>query len=88
MAKESAKEAEDMTDNDTVTSMTDRRKGARDSRMKKWQRKWEAAETGRHLYTFRPEVNIKDRYLKHCNSKAVLRQLRAGYSKLMNIGIK
>ena len=43
LAKEAAKEAEYMTENDTVTTMTDIRKGARDYYMKKWKRKWEAA---------------------------------------------
>ena len=43
LAKEAAKEVEYMTEHDTVTTMTDIRKGARDYYMKKWKRKWEAA---------------------------------------------
>ena len=79
LAKEAANEAEDMTETDTVTPMTDIRKAARDSCMKKWQRKWETAETGRHLYKFRPDVNTKDINLKHCKFQTVLRQLCAEY---------
>ena len=35
----------------------------------KRQRKWELAETGRHLFDFKPKIQFKDRFTVHTKDK-------------------
>ena len=82
LAKEAAQEAKQMKEEESVTAMTDIRKGAKESCFVKWQRKWELTEAGRHLFNLRPTVKSKDKFISHSKNLEILRQLRTGYTKL------
>ena len=64
LAKEVAQEAEQMKEEESVTAMTDIRKGAKESCFIKWQRKWELTEAEKHLFNFRPTVKSKRQILQ------------------------
>ncbi|CAG2222080.1 unnamed protein product [Mytilus edulis] len=83
LAKEAAKEAETLAVDDIVFTKQDVKKAARNSVTKKWQRRWENSDTGRHYFRFHPEV--KDKVKKDFPSKKmynIINSLRTGYSKL------
>ncbi|CAG2198581.1 unnamed protein product [Mytilus edulis] len=67
LAKEAAKEAETLAVDDIVFTKQDVKKAARNSVTKKWQRRWENSDTGRHYFRFHPEV--KDKVKKRLPSK-------------------
>ena len=50
LAKEAAREAEDMPEGDGETSQTKIKQGAREAMTIKWQRRWQISEKGRVLY--------------------------------------
>ncbi|MEW8548387.1 MAG: reverse transcriptase domain-containing protein [Candidatus Thiodiazotropha sp.] len=85
MAKEAANEAKEMGEAElqAVTTLGDVKAAAKESGSIKWQEMWEKAETGRHLYYYRPKVGFK---IKHSFQSAVgeriIAQLRTGYARL------
>ena len=82
LAKEAAKEAEEMTDDAGIATQSDVRSAARESVEIKWQRRWEVSEKGRHLYMYRPTVKLgKIEFCGLRNQRALL-QLQSGYCKL------
>ena len=58
LAKEAAKEAEEMTDDAWIANQSDVKSEARESVKIKWQRRWELSEKGRHLFIYRPTVKM------------------------------
>ena len=82
LAKEAAKEAEEMTDDIGIASQSDVKSAARESVNIKWQRRWEVSEKGRHLFTHRPGVKLnKVEFGSLKNQRAIL-QLQSGYCRL------
>ncbi|VDI11801.1 Hypothetical predicted protein [Mytilus galloprovincialis] len=59
LAKEAAKDAEILAVDDIVFTKQDVKKAARNSVTKKWQRRWENSNAGRHYFRFHPEVKNK-----------------------------
>lgn len=59
LAKEAAKDAEDMPDDNGVVSQADVKVAARESVSIKWQRRWNLTEQGRKLYACRQTVKPK-----------------------------
>ena len=48
----------------------------------KWQRSWDASDTGRHLYDYKPKVSLKTpayMFIPFIEEKNVILQLRLGY---------
>ena len=73
LAKEAAKEAEEMTDDIGIASQSDVKSAARESVYIKWQRRWEVSEKGRQLYTHRPDVKLnKVEFGSLKNQRAIL----------------
>ena len=58
LAKEAAKEVEEMTDDIGIASQSDVKSAAREAVNIKWQRRWEVSEKGRHLFTHKPAVKL------------------------------
>ena len=58
LAKEAAKEAEEMTDDAGIATQSDVRSAARESVEIKWQRRWEVSVKGRNLFMYRPTVKL------------------------------
>ena len=51
--------------------------------MMKWQRSWDASDTGRHLYEYKPKVSLKSptyMFMPFIEEKKVISQLRLGYT--------
>ena len=78
LAKEAAKEAEEMTDDIGIASQSDVKSAARESVSIKWQRRWEVSEKGRQLFTHRPcakqnKVELAASRIRelYCSSKVV-----------------
>ena len=60
LAKETAKEAEDMLDYKGETSQAEVKHGAREAVIIKWQRRWEVSEKGRDLFQLKQKVKLKN----------------------------
>lgn len=58
LAKEAAEEAEKFPEDSETLTKADFKKFARASCRMKWQICWEAAETGRFLFSFKPQVSV------------------------------
>ena len=59
MAKEAAEEAKAFPEDSQILTGSDFKKFATLSCCMKWQRSWDAADTGRHLYDYKPKVSLK-----------------------------
>ena len=59
MAKEVAEEVKAFPEDSQILTGSDLKKFARGSCCMKWQRSWDAADTGRHLYDYKPTVSLK-----------------------------
>ena len=82
LAKEAAKEAEEMTDYAGIATQSDDRSAARESVEIKWQMRWEVSEKGRNLFIYRPTVKLhKIEFCGLRNQRALL-QLQSGYFEL------
>ena len=83
LAKEAAKEAQELDKNTSVLTNQDIKKAARDSIMDEWQDKWNISDTGREYHQYRPKIIPKQRldFPDHTKFTTLL-QLRTGYSKL------
>ena len=53
LAKQGADEAEEMPDVTEAVTILDVKAAIRESGFEKWQQRWEASSTGRHLFEFR-----------------------------------
>ena len=83
LAKEAAKEAQDLDQNTSVLTNQDIKKAARDSIMDKWQDKWNISNTGREYFQYRPQILPKPRYdFPDHRGFVLLLQLRTGNSQL------
>ena len=82
LAKEAAKEAEEMTDDAGIASQSDVRSAARESAEIKWQRRWKVSEKGRNLFMYRPTVELGKIEFCGLRNQRTLLQLRSGYCKL------
>ena len=56
LAKDAAKEAQELDQNTCVLTNQDIKKAARDSIMEKWQDKWSISITGRKYFQYRPKI--------------------------------
>ena len=59
LAKEAAEEAKSFPEDSQILTWADFKKFARVSCCIKWQRSWDASDTGRHLYEYKPKVSLK-----------------------------
>ena len=83
LAKEAAKEAQDLDLNASVLTNQDIKNAARDIIMDKWQDKWNISNTGREYLQYRPQILPKPRfYFPDHRGFILLLQLRTGYSQL------
>ena len=81
LAKEAAKEADEILDETHITiTRQDVKTAAREIVMKKWQHRWDMSEKGRFYYNFHPK--IEDKALHDFPNKkmgSIINQLRSGY---------
>ena len=56
LAKQAAEEAKSFPEDSQILTGADFKKFAR---VAKWQRSWDASDTGRHLYEYKPKVSFK-----------------------------
>ena len=82
LAKEAAKEAEEMTDVAGIATQSDVRSAARESVEIKWQRRWEVSEKRRNLYMYRPTLKLGKIEFCGLRTQRALLQLQSGYCKL------
>ena len=82
LAKEAAKEAEEITDDKRIASQSDVKSAARESVNIKWQQRLEVSEKGRHLFTHRPAVKLNKVEFGSLNNQRIVLQLQSGYCKL------
>ena len=83
LAKDAAKEAQELDQNTSVLTNQDIKKAARDSIMEKWQDKWSISNTGRKHFQYRPEIRPIPRFdFPDHQGFILLLQLRTGYSQL------
>ena len=82
LAKEAATEAKEIGPENlpAITTMQEIKMAARKHGSEKWQERWDMAETGRHLYEFRPQVGYHMKHnFKSVATEKVVSQLRTGY---------
>ena len=87
MAKQAAAEAREMDPDDlqSVTTLADVKRAARESGAIKWQERWDRSETGRHLYLYRPQVGFKIIHtFAQKSTDRIIGQLRTGYVQLQD----
>lgn len=83
LAKEAAQEAKGKEDLPEVITIGDVKAAARKTGSTKWQGMWKKAESGRHLFMFRPEVNHKVKHkFQSVQGEKIVSQLRTGYVRL------
>ena len=83
LAKDAAKEAQELDQNTSVLTNQDIKKAARDSIMEKWQDKWSISITGRKYFQYRPKILPIPRFdFPDHQGFILLLQLRTGYSQL------
>ena len=83
LAKEAAEEAKSFPEESQILTGADFKKFARVSCCMKWQRSWDASDTGRHLYEYKPKVSLKSptyMFMPFIEEKKVISQLRLGYT--------
>ena len=54
----------------------------RESGFKKWQQRWEASSTGRHLFEFRESVRARSKESTDIKIQKIITQLRTGFCTL------
>ena len=80
LAKEAAQEAKEKKNLPPVISLGDVKETARKSGFVKWQEMWEKSEKGRHLFQFRPKVNLEIAHTFQSSfGERIISQLRTGY---------
>ena len=83
LAKEAAEEAKAFPEDSQILTGSDFKKFAGLSCCMKWQRSWDAADTGRHLYEYKLNVSLKTpayMFIPFIEEKKVISQLRLGYA--------
>ena len=82
LAKEAAKETEEMTDDIGIANQSDVKSSARESVNIKWQRRWEVSEKGSHLFTHRPGVKLNSVEFGSLKNQRAILQRQSGYCRL------
>ena len=83
LAKDAAKEAQELWQNTSVLTNQGIKKAARDIIMDKWQDKWSISNTGRTYFQYRPKILPIPRFdFPDHQGFILLLQLRTGYSQL------
>ena len=82
LAKEAAKETEEMTDDIGIARQFDVKSAAKESVNIKWQRRWEVSEKGRHLFAHIPAVKLNKVEFGSLKNQRVVLQLQSGYCRL------
>ena len=85
LRKQCSQEAKEKTESELppATTLCDVKIAASNSGCKKWQERWDKAETGRDLFDFRPKVDFKLNHVFDSPSgKRAVAQLRTGYARL------
>ena len=83
LAKKAAEEAKLIPEDSQILTGADFKKCARVSCCMKWQRSWDASDTGRTLYDNKPTVSFKTpayMFVPFIEEKEVISQLRLGYT--------
>ena len=83
LAKEAAEEAKLIPEDSQILTGADFKKFARVSCCMKWQRSWDAADTSRTLYDYKPTVSLKTpvyMMVPFIEEKKEISQLRLGYT--------
>ena len=81
-AKQGADEAEEMPDVTEAVTILDVKAAIRESGFEKWQQRWEASSTGRHLFEFRESVRARSMKSTDIKHQKIITQLRTGYCTL------
>ena len=80
LAKEAAKEAESIDENeDRMVTAQDIKTAVKKSCLKKWQRRWDLSNSGRELYTYRKHVGVKQCKFIQQKFPRITSKLRTGY---------
>ena len=82
LAKEAAVDAENMPEVCAPLTSIDIKRAVKDSCTVKWQNRWEASQTGRHMYDFHPTVKAKRKAANSIRTQRITSQLRTGYCYL------
>lgn len=83
MAKAAALEAQKLDIGTSVITHQDIKKAASLSILEKWQNKWEISSTGRELFQYKPQIDLKPKHdFPNHKIYSILLQLRTGYSQL------
>ena len=82
LAKQGADEAEEMPEVTEAITILDVKAAIRESGFEKWQQKWEASSTGRHLFEFRESVRARSMKSTDIKLQKIITQLRTGYCTL------
>ena len=89
LAKEASHEAAEMKSETDVVTMADIKQASIKLGLSQWQRHWESFETGRSLFSYKP--NVTDKSLIDFPNTIVYRniaKLRLGYNKLKDYQFK
>ena len=79
LAKKAAQKAKNAEDLQAVSSFGDVKMAAKESGEIKWQSKWETLDSGRNLYTFRPNVGHKIQHsFASTVGESIISQLKTG----------
>ena len=82
LAKQGADEAEEMPEVTEAVTILDVKAAIRESGFEKWQQRWEASSTGRHLFEFRESVRARSTRSTDIKIQKIITQLRTGYCTL------
>ena len=82
LAKQGADEAEEMPEVTEAVTILDVKAAIRESGFEKWQQRWEASSTGRHLFEFRESVRARSTRSADIKIQKIITQLRTGYCTL------
>ena len=84
LAKEAAKEAEDMPDDKGETSQAEVKHGAREAATIKWRQRWEVSEKGRDRFLLKQKVKLKNISFQTVKNQRIMLQLQSGTVSLGN----
>lgn len=82
LAKQGAEEAENMPEVTSAVTVLDVKAALKESGLMKWQQRWEAGSTGRHLFELRESMKVKAQQHTDRKIQKLITQLRTGYCSL------
>ena len=82
LAKQAAEEAEKMPELSTPVTVFDIKAAVQESENIKWQKRWDAGNTGRHLFDLRRSVTVNSNPTSDIRTQRIITQLRTRYCSL------